>query len=234
MRYLVEMKENDIFCDSSMVAKKFGQKHDKVRIIIERLCKDLLTLPESMAISNRPKVITEKRVYRGREYNAFLMNRPFFSLLCMRFKGVKALEWQVKFNDAFYDMEKAILQEKLNKDSDLWLDTRSQGKLVRLETTDVIKEFVDYATSQGSKSAKFYYKHVTMATYKALGLMQQKQPKLRDTLNCLQLGFLQSAEYVAQKSLKKHMAEEYPYKLIYKHVCNDLNTFANSLMIGDV
>lgn len=229
---LVEIKKKEILCDSSVVAKKFGQKHDKVVKIIQNLISDLKELDESMAISNRPKVIKEEKIYRGRNYTAYLMNRPFFSLLAMRFKGKKALEWQVKFNDAFYAMEDRILKEKINKQDSVWLECRTSGKQIRQDTTDVIKEFVDYATDQGSKSAKFYYKHVTNATYKALGMMQQKQPKLRDTLNTLELSFLQSAEHVAQKSIKKHMEDGYPYKLVYKHVCDDLENFAHSLMIN--
>lgn len=228
---LVEYKNEEIYCDSSLVAKKFGQKHDKVKQIILNLISDYEKLPESMAISNRHKIIKEARHYRGRDYDVYLMNRPFFSMLAMRFKTKKAFEWQVKFNDAFYNMESVILQERINKQDDSWLQLRDSGKAIRHDTTDVIKGFVDYAMSQGSKSAKFYYKHVTNATYKALGLMQQKQPQLRDTLNSLQLGFIQSAEYVAQQSIKKHMAEKYPYKAIYKHVCEDLENFAKSLMI---
>lgn len=228
---LVELKNKEVYCDSSNVAKKFNQKHDKVVKIIENLISDLSEVDQTMAISNRHKVIKEERVYRGREYTAFLMNRPFFSILAMRFRGIKALEWQIKFNDAFYSMEENILKADINKQDAVWLDCRKNSKLIRQDTTDVIKDFVEYATEQGSKSAKFYYKHVTSATYKALGMLQQRKPKLRDTLNTLELGFLQSAEHVAQESIKKHMSAGYPYKLVYVHVCEDLEKFAEALML---
>ncbi len=224
---LVEVRKGAVLCDSSMVAKKFGQKHDKVVKVIANLNKAL------MAIPNRPtRPEKEMRNYRGRDYTAYLIGREFFSLLVMRFKGEKALEWQVKFNKAFYDMERTILQEILNKQNDRWISDRDKSKQVRLETTDVIKDFVEYATDQGSKSATFYYKHITNATYKALGLLAQRKPKLRDTLDLMELSHLTTAEYVAQRSIKKHMEDMIPYKKVYDFVKTDLEAFAEGLLIG--
>lgn len=222
---LVEMKRGECFCDSNLVARKFGLKHAYVVRVIKTLIDDLRVIP------NHPKVMTEEREYRGRSFTSYLMTREFFSLLAMRFKGKKALEWQVKFNAAFYDMEKSLILSDSNKKNTPWIASRDQGKLVRKETTDIIKEFVDYATGQGSEKAKFYYKHITTATYRALGLIQHKQPKLRDTLNVLELGFLQSAEHVAQRSLKVHMLNGEHYKAIFVLVKQDLDRFSGSLML---
>lgn len=223
---LVESRRGVGYCDSSLVARKLGQKHAEVVKRISKLCEDL------RVVSNHPKLpIIEERNYRGRDYTAYLMTREFFSLLAMRFKGQKALEWQVKFNNAFYDMEKMLLLEATNKQSDKWITDRSHGKQIRLETTDIIKDFVDYATEQGSKSAKFYYKHVTSATYKALGLLTQKKPKLRDTLDIYELSQLSTAEQLVQRSFKKHMDDEIPYRIIYKYVVRDLNVFSDSLLL---
>jgi len=223
---LVELKKKEIVCDSSMVARKFNQKHKEVVKRITNLVEDL------RGVSNPPKLPKkEDRIYRGREYSAYLMNREFFSLLVMRFKGKKALEWQVKFNNAFYDMEKKLLIEIVNKKNDTWLANRATGIQVRTDTTDVIKDFVDYATKQGSKSAKFYYKHITMATYKALGLLIQSRPKVRDTLDLMELAHLTTAEYVAQRSITMHMADGIPYKKIYDFVKRDLVIYSNGLLL---
>lgn len=221
------MKRGEIFCDSNLVARKFGLKHAYVVRAVKTLIEDLRVIP------NHPKVMTEEREYRGREFTSYLMSREFFSLLAMRFKGKKALEWQVKFNAAFYDMEKSLILAENNKNNAPWLKSREQTKLVRKGTTDVIQKFVEYATAQGSKKAKFYYKHITNATYKALGLIQHKQPKIRDTLNVLELGFLQSAEFVAQKSIKKHMKNGEHYKAIFVLVKQDLEQFASGLLLKD-
>jgi len=73
-------------------------------------------------------------------------------------------------------MEKRLHCLESNKSNEYWLEARSQSKVARKEEASVIKEFVDYATTQGSKNSKHYYKHITNATYKALGLMSQRKP----------------------------------------------------------
>lgn len=104
---LVKMKDNHAYCDSSMIAKKFGIKHNKVISVCNLLMSDLEAVKGT---SYNPLIIKEQREYRGAEFTAYLMDRNFFSLLCMRFRGVKALEWQIKFNDAFYKMESKIIE----------------------------------------------------------------------------------------------------------------------------
>ena len=92
--------------------------------------------------------------------------------------------------------------------------------------------FVEYATNQGSKSANMYYKHFTSATYKALHFMQQAKPKLRDTLDLLQLHQLLLAEDLCKRSIKKYMEENLHYKEIYILVKQDIEKFADSLFLN--
>ena len=178
-----------------------------------------------------PKVITEEREYRGNKYTAYLMNRDFFSILAMRFKGKKAFQWQAGFISAFNAMEQRILTADKNATDPTWLGQREQGKIARLEETDVIKEFVEYATNQGSTKAKFYYKHITNATYKALGLMVQSKPKLRDTMNLYEVSELLLAERVAKNAIKKYMDLGRGYKDIYNSVKDDLLSFGGALKL---
>lgn len=223
---LITVKQNEAYCDSSLVAKKFGIQHAKVVRAIENLAKRL-----SMTQCH-PKIQPFEKVYRGQTFKAYLMDREFFTMLCMRFDNQKALEWQVKFNNAFYEMEERILSNIRNNKDNKFLETRQQGKLARREETDIIKDFVEYATNQGSKSAKFYYKHITNATYKALELMVQKEPKIRDALNIYELAELMLAERVAKNSLKKYMDLGRNYKDIYESVKKDLETFGKSLKLS--
>lgn len=222
---LIEVKRNKPFCDSSLVAKKFGIQHAKVVQAIERLEKRL-------RVTNvHPKIEKFVKEYRGQRYTAYLMDRDFFMMLSMRFETTKAIEWQSKFITAFNEMEQRILKDINNKKDSEFIEVRGKGKQARLEETDVIKDFVEYATKQGSKSAKFYYKHITNATYKALELMVQRKPKLRDTLDIYQLSELLLAERVAKNSLKKYMDLGRNYKDIYESVKDDLNAFGNSLKL---
>jgi len=223
---LVEIKGNEIYCDSHVLARKLKQKHAEVVRRIKKLNKDLLKL---RVVSNHPCESTEEREYRGQKYTSYLMRREYFSLLMMRFTGDLALEWQVKFNNAFYLMEKQLIKFKSNSNNQQFLGKRVQSKIARKEETDVIKEFVEYATNQGSKSAFRYYGNITKATYKALGLIVQKKPKLRDSLDMYEISELILAERIATLSLKKYMDLGREYHDIYNSVRDDLLAFGACL-----
>lgn len=226
--FLVTTNKNGVFCDSQTIAKKFEAKHRDVVRMIKKLISDFDKLRVG---SNHPKIIEKMGEYRGTQFVYYELDRRAFSLLAMRFKTKKAFEWQNRFNDAFYEMERVLIQTANNKQSELWNAQRTQSKQIRSEETDIIKEFVEYATSQGSKKAQFYYKHITVATYKCLGLVQYQRPKLRETLDMMQTSQLIMAEMVAQKSLQKYMQEGEHYKTIFTLVKQDLEQFANSFLM---
>lgn len=221
-------KKGEAVVDSRLIAEKFEKTHAKVVRKIDNLIRDIGEINSAKSGSLKfTKLNTE---YRGRPYNYYEMNRESFSLLVMSFTGKKALDWRIKFNAAFYAMEKMLIQQNLNQQSEQWKMQREQSKLIRREETDVIKQFVEYATKQGSTQAQFYYKHVTTAVYKCLGLIQFQKPKLRETLDLMQTNQLILAEMTARKSLLKYMEEGEHYKSIFTLVKQDLERFADSFL----
>ncbi len=223
---LIEVKHGEPMTNSYILAKAFGIPHNdllkKVRVLGGEI------IPARFNQMYR----SEFREVRGREYETYSMNRDGYMFLVMNISTKKAHTKKLEFIDAFNAMEKALLKLEFNSGDDGWKKQRLQSTAARLETTDVIKEFVEYATKQGSKSAKFYYKHYTNATYKALGLIQHKRPKLKDTLDMMELSQLMVAENVAKQSIRKHMASGEDYKSVFVLVKQDLITFGNSLMLG--
>lgn len=232
MTTLVENKHGEAFADSTLIAKKFGMRHNKLVLIIENVFNDY---PDLREISNLPqsseKYFTEERIYHGQSYTAFMMNRDFFSLVAMRFTTKPAREWQRKFNAAFYQLEHQLLLAKSHQGDAQWLAQRTQTKLLRKAETDVIEQFVEYAKEQGSNHANHYYSLITTATYRALGLIQYKQPNLRNTLNALQLSWLVTLESLVQASLRKYMSLNVHYKEIYMQVDSDIRQYAAPLTL---
>ena len=227
MTALIENKHGEAFADSALIARKFGMKHNKLISVVENVFSDY---PDLRGSSNTPKSIesyfTEERNYRGQTYTAYMMNRAFFSLVAMRFTTKPAREWQRKFNAAFYQLENQLLLIKSHQHDQQWLAQRSQTKLLRKAETEVIEQFVEYATFQGSQNANNYYRLITTATYHSLGLIQFKQPHLRNTLNSLQLSWLVTLESLVQASLRKYMSLNIHYKEIYKLVVNEIRQYA--------
>ena len=175
---------------------------------------------------------------RNRKYPMYLMNRDGYMTLVMELNAkskesrILLSEKKQMFIQAFNKMEDILLKQQNNKQNLEWNQSREQGKQIRLETTDTIKEFVEYATNQGSKSANMYYKHFTNAEYKALGFIQQAKTNLRDTLDLMQLNQLILAEDLTKRCIKKYMKENLHYKEIYILVKQDIENFAKNLLLN--
>lgn len=130
-------------------------------------------------------------------------------MLTQGLHGMKAMEARMKMSEICEAYDK-IVQERLV--------LRSRGKMAHRLQTDVIQLFVIYATVQGSKNAKHYYKLITDMEYKALGLLEKgmKVPKdFRDTLDSMDQAVLAGAEVVCRQTLAEGMSRGLHYKKIY-------------------
>lgn len=97
---LVKVENNQIVTDSRSVAEHFGKEHKHVLEAIDNL------VAQNSATKNM--FLGQTREYRGRDFRYYLMNRDGFSLLVMGFTGAKALNWKLKYIEAFNMMEKEI------------------------------------------------------------------------------------------------------------------------------
>lgn len=224
MNDLVVMHEGKQMVSSQLVADRFGKIHAKLVRDIEKLhCSDEFKSANFGRCKFKNKM--------NREYDGYMMTRDGFSFLCMGFTGKRAAEWKEAFINAFNAMEKQILQQQ---DSLEWKQARLQSKSARRSFTDVVKEFVDYATSQGSKSAGMYYMNITKMEYAALELTEkgQKLPKdFRDTLDCMDLCFLATAEQVAKNAIKHGMDLNLHYKEIYQLAKDKVFVYAETVRL---
>lgn len=101
MNELVTMYNHQLVTDSRQVAEHFGKQHKHVLEAIENI------KAENSAVT-KLFYETTYQAGTGKNYKMYLMNRDGFSLLVMGFTGKKALEWKLKFLEAFNAMEKAI------------------------------------------------------------------------------------------------------------------------------
>ena len=111
-----------------------------------------------------------------------------------------------------------------------WQRDRSLGKVARKEETEIIKEFVAYATSQGSSNADRYYLNFTRLVYQALFGLDIKKKDLRgvrDRLDGGQLNSVEVADRVIAKTLKKCMEDRMFYKSIYQEVKKQITLMAS-------
>lgn len=106
MERLVEVQGNQVVVDSRNVAQNFGKYHKDVLEAI-----DNITKAEKSALVFFKK-ITYQVKGNFKKYPAYLINRDGFSLLVMGFTGRKALQWKLKYIEAFNRMEEALKHPK--------------------------------------------------------------------------------------------------------------------------
>lgn len=102
---LVIMRDRQAVTSSLQVAENFEKNHADVMRSIRNLTQQ----------NCRVKNMFVEDVYinkRGQEQPMFYINRDGFSLLVMGFTGDKALQFKLKYIDAFNRMEKHLQQQK--------------------------------------------------------------------------------------------------------------------------
>lgn len=226
---IVHVSKKEVFTDSKVISDMLEVNHRDLLRTINEIIKRQKNSAHASALKHPQKFIESSFTNKmGREYKMYNLNEQAYMKLAMHLRGYeKAEQVQDAIIEAFSMMKDALL----NHQNTSWLSARDETKEIRKAETDTIKEFVDYATSQGSKSAFRYYSNITKMTNKALELLIQVkngQP-LRHLASIMELGFIQMLDYRAMQAIENGMAEKLPYKYIYKYAKEEVNKLADSL-----
>jgi Rha family phage regulatory protein len=207
---------------SRTVAEVFNKPHARVLHAISQM-----EIPEEFGRTNfRSSSYTNAQ---NKTQPEVIMSRDGFSLLAMGFTGKDALAWKLKFLAAFNQMEQSLLKQAEGIE---WKAARLQIKAVRKSFTNAVQDFVEYATAQGSQSAKMYYANITKMEYAALGMLDKQKTALgnfRDTLDIMDISALNMAEIVAKQALEEGMQEDMHYKEIYLHAKQKVTAYAQAV-----
>ncbi|MDT7015381.1 Rha family transcriptional regulator [Levilactobacillus namurensis] len=101
MNELVIMKDKQAVTSSLQVAESFNKNHQHVLRSIDGLKKDVSNFGQMFIETNLPDSY-------GRNRRGYYMNRDGFTLLAMGFTGDKALQFKLKYIDAFNEMEQQV------------------------------------------------------------------------------------------------------------------------------
>lgn len=105
-------QKGNLVVGSREVAKNFEKRHDHV-------LRDIDNIKESGVTQNWGDLFYETTYVHPQnkqEYREILMNRDGFTLLAMGFTGRQALEWKLKYIDAFNEMEEKIKNQAIPTD----------------------------------------------------------------------------------------------------------------------
>ena len=201
----------------------FGYKEHRT---LKRIISENLAEFESRGLVISAPTDAETKKGKGRPDESYFLNERQFILLVMLAKNtpesvVLKSRVEVEFNKMRTQLAKMAVK------SPDWQQVRKDGKAVYHQKTDIIKSFVEYATEQGSQSAKMYYTNLAKMENQALFLVEQKYPNLREVLNIKQLMQVATADQVVEKALQDGMDKKLPYKEIYQLAKERIIQFSN-------
>lgn len=99
---ILSTQNGEPVASSRQIAESFGKEHKHVLTAIRQIL---------VAENSATKFFHETAFeYRGQKFPEYMMNRDGFTLLAMGFTGKAALEWKLKYIQAFNEMEKQLAQ----------------------------------------------------------------------------------------------------------------------------
>lgn len=170
---ILSTQNGESVASSRQIAENFGKEHRNVMRDIENLMSEGVLKNEQTPMFYKTEYTHEQN---GQTYPMYLMNRDGFSLLVMGFTGKAALEWKLKYIQAFNEMEKKLAtpqMPKLSKELQalFLLDDRTQRQEQRLTALENTMT-VDY------NQQRVLRKSISRAVISALG--DEKAPAYID------------------------------------------------------
>lgn len=214
MYELVELKGNEVFTNSKVIAEGTGNQHKNVREIIQKYEKVFEETPRLGKVTFKTE--TSKS---GQKERVYYLNegQATFLMALLRNDGVDGVvvKFKALLASEFIGM-RDFIRERQTK---YWNDTRIDNKENRLKETDVIKLLVEYAKEQGSThSDKLYMAYTRLAKTFVGGK--------RDNISISDLNNLTLIESIILQTIRKDMSMGMHYKDIYKDCKDRIEQFA--------
>lgn len=209
MYELVEVKKDEIFTTSKIIAEGTNNQHESIVAVIRKYENDILDFGkiDFSDLKSGKRGQPERVYYLNEEQATFVITLLRNSKVVVKFK--KELVRQ------FYAMRRFLIE----KQSKLWNDTRLASKENRLKETDVIKLLVEYAKEQGSThSDKLYLTYTKLANSIVGGK--------RDDMTASELNTLTLIESIIKQTIEIDMSMGMHYKDIYKDCKERINRFS--------
>lgn len=208
MYELVEVKRNEVFTNSWIVAEGTNNAHRSIIAIIDKYSDDF---KEFGKLSNHLKYLevtkNKTKVYDLNEEQATF-------LITMLRNNKIVVEFKKNLVKQFYAMRRHLIEIQSNS----WIETREISKQNRLKETDVIKQLVEYAKSQGSThSDKLYITYTKLAN----SIINSK----RDHASTMELNNLTLIESIILQTIKIDMSIGMQYKEIFQDCKGRIETF---------
>lgn len=230
MNNLLSIKKNQIYLSTDILAEKLGRQHRIIKNLVRNYKKELEILGV-LHFENVPN-----KYNYGKPLQVYYLNEKqyIFLITNMRTKANEfdtVMKAKIEIADRFVEMEKMILQLKVNKQNEEWIKTRKEGKKARKDFTDILKELLELTKENNPdstyvKKPNLLYSNFIKMIYKNLYDIEIKTKNLRDSLSKKQLSILGVAELAALRSIQKEINNNKDVKEIYKITNKIINKYS--------
>lgn len=150
MTNLVIMKDKQAVTNSLQVAEDFEKEHYDVIKSINKLKEDVGSFSEMFAEDFEPDSY-------GRPRKIYFMNRDGFTLLAMGYNGKKALDFKVKYIQAFNQMEEQIIKSVSKNPWDTLTLMFEASKQTKEEVDEVKTRVINLEENTSIDPGKYSY-----------------------------------------------------------------------------
>ena len=205
----VAVYDGEVRAGTWLIAKGFEREHASITKLITNNIEEFEYFSELGSKKHSPT--------GGRPVVEYLLNENQAMLLGTYLRNTPIVKlYKRKLIEMFSNQKELLWKLKAQQSSSSWTDARLEGKVVRLEATDVIQKFTKYADEQGSKNSQMYFMNLTKMMNGLLFIVNGKFKNLRDVLTTRQLMTISSAEQIIEKALIDGMEKDTYYKEVYK------------------
>lgn len=191
-----------IVTDSRDVAAVIGKRHKDVMRQIRMMEAHLNGRNFAPVDFFIPATYTDPK---GESRPCYYLTQMGCEMIANKQTGAAGTLFTAQYVKVFHAMKEFIME----RNSQIWQDTRALTKAVRKQETDAIREYVEYATAQGSTHAVRYYTSISRLANKTAGITD------RDLAHVEQLSGLMLVERIIAEEIRAGIAAGKPYKQIY-------------------
>ena len=197
MKSIVTINKGSPVTTTLIIANGVGNQHKNVmQLLRAHKNRKILSTFETAKVSNGGRPV---------EFAYLTEKQATFLITLMKNTDI-VLDFKETLVDSFYEMRNQLTDKKI---------AREDGKRIYRQKTDVIKQFVEYASSQGSKSASHYFSNLAQMENRAMFIFEKKYKNMREVLTIKQLMQVSTADFIIEKALTDGMEQGIGYKECY-------------------
>ena len=224
----VRITRKGVLVQSDKVAKVFNKAH---KVILLKIRREIEALVELNYSTNDYFIPSNYVNSKGADYTRYDLTRKGFDLLVLGLTGNQARKYKLWYIDEFHRKSAIIDNQKnlanANRESQVWLDFREQGKEIRTQLTDAIQEcLLPQRIEENKEVNQFVARYISSYTkliYKSLDIIIPTGITLnRDVMNLRTLFRVESGEEQVADRIRKYTKDGMHYKDIYKKIKDEI------------